>query len=68
MLEFPDGCLTAGYPIRLGAAVGVVGVLASAVDAVDEDPGGFPFAYAERAPRDEGVPDGAELVPVHPYH
>ena len=68
MLEYPDGHLTAGYSIRLGTAVSVLGVLTSGVDAVDEDPGGLLVADAERAPRDERVPVGVELEPERPYH
>ena len=33
-----DGCLTARYPICLGAVAGVIGVLTSALGADDEDP------------------------------
>ena len=68
MLAYPDGCLSAGYPIRFGAAAGVVEVLASAFGAVDEDPSGGRFADAERASRGMRLPAVAELVPVCPYH
>ena len=44
MLEYPDGCLTAGYPIRLGAVTGAKEVLASTLDAPDGDPSDDHFA------------------------
>ena len=48
-LVYLDCCLTAGYPIRLGAGAGIVEVLASAFDAVDVDPSDGRFADAEHA-------------------
>ena len=68
MLVYPDGCLAAGYPIRLGAAAGVVEVLASAFGATDEDPSRGCFADTERASCGMRLPAVAELVPVCPYH
>ena len=68
MLVYPDGCLTAGYPIRLGAAAGVVEVLTSAFGAIDEDTSDGCFADAEHASRGMRLPAVVELVPVCPYH
>ena len=68
MLVYPDGCLTAGYPIRLGAVTGVIEVLASAFRALDEDPSDGHFADAGRAALDMRLPAVIELVPVCPYH
>ena len=67
MLVYPDGCLTAGYPIRLGAAAGVVEVLTSAFGAIDEDTSDGCFADAGHAPLHVRLPAVAELVPVCSY-
>ena len=67
-LVYPDGCLTAGYPIHLGAGAGVEEVLASTFDEVDGDPSDGRFSDAERASRDVRWTTVAELVPVCPYH
>ena len=70
MLEYPDSCLTAGYPIRLGVTEGVAEVVASADGAVgeDEDPGGVLFADAVRVARVGRLLIDAGLVPVLPHH
>ena len=65
---YPDGCLTAGYPICLGAGAGVIEVLASTFDAVDVDPSDGCFADAERASCNVRLTAVMELVPVCPYH
>ena len=68
LLMHPDGCLTTGYPIRLGAGAGVVEVLASTFDSVDVDPSDGCCADAECASRDMRLTAVAELVQVCPYH
>ena len=68
LLVYPDGCLTAGYPIRLGASVGVEEVLASTVDAVDVNPSGGHFSDAEHASHGVRWTTAAELVLVYTYH
>ena len=49
MLEYPDGCLTAGYPTRLGVLADAKEILACALDAPDEDPSGNHVSDADRA-------------------
>ena len=68
MLVYPDGCLTAGYPIRLGAVKAVIEVLTSALGADDEDPSDGCFSDAGRASLHVRLPDVAKLVPVCSYH
>ena len=67
MLVYPDGCLTTGYPIRLGAITGVTGVLTSALDADDEDSKDACFVDAGHASLHVRLPAVAELVPVCSY-
>ena len=68
LLMYPDGCLTARYPIHLGAGAGVVEVLASTFDVVDVDPSDGHFADAEHVSCDVRLTVVVELVPVCPYH
>ena len=63
---YPDGCLTAGYPIRLGAVTGVTGVLISVLGAGDEDSSDGCFADAGRASLHVALPAVAELMPACP--
>ena len=63
MLVYPNGCLMAGYPIRLGVVTNAKEVLASALDAPDEDPSDDHFADANHAILDMGLPTAAEHVP-----
>ena len=63
MLEYPDGCLTAGYPTRLGALPDAKEVVACALDAPDEDPSGNHVSDAGRATFSLRLPAAAEHVP-----
>ena len=68
MLVYPDGCLTTGYPIRLGAVTGVAGVLTSVLGADGEDSSDVCFAGTGHAFLCVELPAVAELVPACSYH
>ena len=65
---YPDGCLTAGYPMRLGAVTSVIGVFTSALGADDEGLSDGCFADAGHASLHVRLPAVAELVLVCSYH
>ena len=68
ILVYPDGCLTAGYPIRLGAVTVVKKVLRSALGTPDEDPSDGHFAAAGCVFLGVRLPAAVEYVPECPYH
>ena len=68
MLVYPDGCLTAGYPIRLGAVTVVKKILRSALGTPDEDPSDGHFAAAGSVFLGVRLPAAAEHVTECPYH
>ena len=67
MLEYPDGCLTAGYHTCLGALADAKEVLACALDAPDEDPSGNHVADAGHAIVGMRLPATVEHVPECQY-
>ena len=68
MVVHPDGCLTDGYPICLGAITDVKEVITSALGAHDEDPSDGHFADDGHAFLGVRLPAGVEHVPECPYH
>ena len=65
MLEYPDGCLTAGYPTRLGVLADAKEILACALDAPDEDPSDSHISDAGHADFSLRLPAAAEHVLEH---